>query len=170
MDNIVVDIRYKGGSNTASGGFKRSTTIGIPRNWAYGNYNAVTRSGTDTIAGLKTRFTVEKISIIASGKHNPGGTVTLDLSAPSDGGLSYQIGSSLGTGPIPIDSRQLGLSSDAILMASVNGWLPTIFKDYAGVLDAAGKGKGTLNIPNIPALIGIKIHSAFVTLSSSAPS
>jgi hypothetical protein len=111
-----------------------------------------------------------RISIVASGKPNPGGTVTLDLSAPADKGLAYQIGSSLGIGPIPIDTRQLGLSPDAILFASLNGWLPTVFKDYAGVLDSLGMGKGTINIPNLPALVGIKIHSAFITLDVSAPS
>ena len=96
--------------------------------------------------------------------------VTLDLSAPADKGLPYQIGSSLGTGPILIDTRKLGLSADAILTASVSGWMPSVFIDYAGILDAAGKGKGTINIPSIPALVGIKLHSAFVTIDSSAPS
>jgi hypothetical protein len=169
VDNIVVDIRYKSGSNTATGGFKY-TSSAIPRNWAYGNYNATTRSGTDTTAGLKTRFTVDTITITASGKPSPGGAVTLNLAAPGDGGLPYQIGSSLGTGPIPIDTRQLGLSADAILVASVGGYLPTVFKDYAGTLDAAGKGKGTINIPNFPALVGVKLHSAFVTIDSKSPS
>ena len=168
-DNIVVDIRYKGGSNQGSGGFK-FTSNAIPRNWAYGNYNATQQSGSDTIAGLKTRFTVDRISITASGKASPGAMVTLNLLAPGDGGLPYQIGSSLGTGPIPIDTRQLGLSLDALLDVTVNGYLPMIFKNYAGILDAAGKGKGTIDIPNLPALVGVKFHSAFVTIDTTAPS
>jgi len=169
--NLVIEIRYTGGSSSSlpkraespPGGYRVCTK-------GTGAFNSTVATYVWTTSLPKTRFTIEVISIIASGKPNPGGTVTLDLSAPSDGGLSYQIGSSLGTGPILIDSRKLGLSPDAILMASVNGWLPTVFKDYAGVLDAAGKGKGTLNIPNIPILVGIKIHSAFVTINASSPS
>ena len=169
--NLVIEIRYTGGSSASlpkraespPGGYRVCTK-------GTGAYNSTTATYVWTTSLPKTRFTIETISIIASGKPNPGGMVTLDLSAPSDGGLPYQIGSSLGTGPIPIDTRQLDLSPDAIFMVSVNGFLPTVFKDYAGLLDAAGKGKGTINIPNIPALVGIKLHSAFVTIDASAPS
>jgi len=176
-DNLVIEVRFKGSAITGA------TYLGCfydnkqPNNgqrlykYGPGAYTAATGSGVGTSPnGLRVRLTIDTITITASGKPVPGGTVTLDLSAPADGGLAYQIGSSLGTGPIPIDSRQLGLSPDAILMASVNGWMPTVFKDYTGYLDAAGKGKGTLNIPNIPILVGIKVHSAFVTLDSTAPS
>jgi len=170
-DNLVLDIRYKNGVNSTSnhGGF-RYTKGAIPRNWAYGNYNAVTRTGTDTTAGLKTRFTVDLVSIIASGKPSPGGTVDLDLNAPGNGGLPYLIGSSLGKGPIPIDTRKLHLSLDAILDASVNGYLPMIFQKYSGYLDASGKGQGRIIIPNIPLLIGVNFYNAFVTLKAGAPS
>jgi len=113
---------------------------------------------------------VSVVSIFASGKPNPGGTVTLNLSAPADGGLPYQIGSSLGTGPIPIDTRQLGLSLDALLDVTVNGYLPMVFKNYAGFLDAHGKGTGSIDIPNLPALVGVKFFSAFVTIDAKAPS
>ena len=171
-DNLVVDVRYFGGKTTltGSGSQGRFRSAAINRSWAYQNYNATQQSGSDSLAGLKTRFTVDFITISASGKPNPGGTVTLDLSAPADGGLPYQIGSSLGTGPIPIDTRQLGLSLDALLDVTVNGYLPMIFKNYAGILDAAGKGKGTIDIPNLPALVGVKFHSAFVTIDTTAPS
>jgi hypothetical protein len=169
--NLVIEIRYTGGSSASlpkraespSGGY-RAYTRGT------GAYNATTATSVLSSSLPKTRFTIEVISIVASGQPTPGGSVTLDLSAPGDGGLTYQIGSSLGTGPISIDSRQLGLSMDQILVVSVSGALPTVFKDYAGILDTAGKGKATLNFPNIPALVGTRIHSAFVTLSSSAPS
>jgi len=169
--NLVIEIRYTGGSSASlpkraenpPGGY-RAYTRGT------GAYNATTATSVLTSSLPKTRFTIETISITASGKPSPGGSVDLHLSAPNDGGKTYQIGSSLGTGPIPIDSRTLGLSADALLVASVSGWLPTVFKNYAGVLDAAGSGKGTIDIPNIPVLVGLKIHSAFVTLDTSAPS
>jgi len=169
--NLVIEIRYTGGSSASlpkraenpPGGY-RAYTRGT------GAYTATTATSVLTSSLPKTRFTIETISITASGKPSPGGMVTLHLSSAGDAGLTYQIGSSLGTGPILIDSRKLGLSADAILVVSVGGYLPSVFKDYAGVLDAAGKGTGTINIPNIPVLVGLKIHSAFVTLDTSAPS
>ena len=110
------------------------------------------------------------ITITGSGSGQPGTTITLFLSAPSDGGLPYVVGSSLGSGPIPIDTRLLNLGLDALLDASVNGYLPTVFQDYAGTLDASGKATAKLNIPNLPGIKGIRIHSAFLTLKQGAPS
>ena len=57
-----------------------------------------------------------------------------------------------------------------LLMLSVNGILPMVFEAYAGTLDAGGKARAKIHIPSIPALKGVRIHSAFVTLLSSAPS
>jgi hypothetical protein len=172
VDNVVLDIRYKSGSNSGTGslGGCKYTSGAIPRNWAYGNYNATTRSGTDNTAGLKTRFTVDRITITPSGKPSPGNTVTFLLSAPADSGLPYQLGTSLGTGPIPIDTRLLNLSPDNVLVASTSGLLTAIFQDYAGVLDKSGGAQAKLNLPKIPQLVGIRLHSAFVTINASAPS
>jgi len=169
-DNLVIDIRYTGGKNTGSHGGFRYTKGAIPRNWAYGNFNAVTQSGSDTSAGLKTRFTVEPISITASGTPKPGGTVLLDLVAPGDGTLTYQVGSSFGTGPIGIDCRQLALSFDALLIITVNGQLPTVFMNFGGNLSTAGKAQASVAIPSIPALVGISFYSAFTTIKVGEPS
>jgi len=171
-DNIVVDIRYQNGSVTggANMGACRVVRGAIPRNWAMSNYNATTRSGTDTTGGLKTRFTVDFTTITPGGKPAPGGTVTYHLVAHGDGGLPYQVGTSLGTGPIPIDTRQLHLSPDALLIASVGGMLPTIFANHSGVLDKNGQGQARLNLPPIPALVGIRLNTAFVTIKIGAPS
>ncbi|MBN2492715.1 MAG: hypothetical protein JXQ29_17845 [Planctomycetes bacterium] len=173
VDNVVLDIRYIAGTNSTSSGTAggcRYTRGAIPRNWAYGNYNATVRSGTDLNAGLKTRFTVDRISLSASGKPAPGSTVTFLLSAPGDAGLPYQLGTSLGMGPIPIDTRTLNLSLDDVLVASVGGKLPAIFQDYGGTLDASGAAQGKLNLPAIPVLVGIRLHTAFLTLKAPAPS
>lgn len=171
-DNLVVDIRYQNGTVTGNTlmGACRVIRGAIPRNWAMSNYNATTRSGTDTTGGLKTRFTVDYTTIIPSGKPAPGGTVTYDLVAHGDSGLPYQVGTSLGTGPIPIDTRQLQLSPDALLIASIGGNLPTIFAKYSGVLDKNGRGQAKLNLPPIPALVGIRLHAAFITIKIGAPS
>ena len=105
-----------------------------------------------------------------SGAPRPGSAVTLTLTATDDVGLSHLMGSSLGTGPISIGKHKIGLSPDDLLVVSVNGYWPWVFSGYQGVIDSKGQAKASINIPNITALIGQQIHTAFVTLSPSAPS
>jgi hypothetical protein len=109
-------------------------------------------------------------SLVASGTPKPGGTISFTLAAGGSPNLVYQLGSSLGTGPIPIDTRSLGLSPDNLLVVSVSGALPSIFSGYVGTLDGQGGGQAKINIPAIGALVGLRIHSAFLTLSATAPS
>ncbi|MBN2491244.1 MAG: hypothetical protein JXQ29_10400, partial [Planctomycetes bacterium] len=113
---------------------------------------------------------VASASLTGSGAGTPGTAIDFVLSAPADGALPYQMGSSLGNGPIPIDTRRLELSLDALLTLSVTGVLPAVFQNYAGVLDAQGAAKAALAIPNQPALKGVRIYTAFVTLLAAAPS
>ena len=103
-----------------------------------------------------------------SGTIRPGGTVTLNLTSTDDIGLPYQVGSSLGTGPISIDTRQLNLSPDDLLTVSVAGLWPTIFSGYRGLIDNQGQAKAGINIPNDRVLIGFRLHTAFVTLDPQA--
>jgi hypothetical protein len=109
------------------------------------------------------------VRIVLSGSPNPGGTVTLDLIAPADGGLTYQVGSSFGKGPIPIGTRQLELDFDPLLVISVTGAAPGLFVNYAGVLDSQGKAQAKIVLPNIAALKNLRIYNAFVTVKPSAP-
>jgi hypothetical protein len=113
---------------------------------------------------------VASATLAGSGTPSPGGTIKFALSASADTNLPYQMGSSLGNGPIPIDTRQLELSADALLVLSAGGLLPTVFKDYVGKLDASGAGNASIDIPNYPILKGVRIYSAFLTLLASAPS
>jgi hypothetical protein len=53
---------------------------------------------------------------------------------------------------------------------SVGALLPTVFKSYAGTLDAKGDATASLDIPNFPVLKGVKIYTAFVTVLGTAPS
>jgi len=108
--------------------------------------------------------------LAASGLPVPGGVVALSLSSFADAGLPYQLGSSFGNGPIPIDNRRLELSPDPLLILSVAGAAPGVFQNYAGVLDSQGRAAAKLAIPNIPVLKGLRIYTAFVTLKASAPS
>ena len=45
-----------------------------------------------------------------------------------------------------------------------------MFTNYVGTLDTQGQANAALNIPAIGALVGLTIHSAFVTLEAQAPS
>jgi len=116
---------------------------------------------------------VAKIGLVllqAAGAPRPGSRMTFTLTASTDHGLPYQLGSSLGTGPIPIDQRSLGLSPDGLLWASISGLWPWIFSGYQGVIDSKGRASAAVDIPIAPALVGVRIHSAFMTLSPAAPS
>ena len=109
--------------------------------------------------------------LTGSGTGKIGTTVNLFLDAGvGDAGLPYQLGSSFGSGPIPIDTRLLGLSVDDLLVISVNGWVPAIFQNFSGVLDASGKATAAINIPNFAALDQLRIYTAFVTIKVGAPS
>ena len=108
--------------------------------------------------------------LLANGTARPGGSVSLALTAPGDEGKPFQVGSSLGTGPIPVDTRQIDLSPDNLLAVSVTGLWPGIFSGYRGIIGTNGQAKAAINIPNFPVLIGLRLHTAFVTLSPSAPS
>lgn len=117
-----------------------------------------------------TIYYVDTATLTGSGTGNPGTSIDFTLTAVTDAGLPYQVGSALGNGPIPIDTRNLGLSADDLLVLSVGGLLPSVFQDYVGLLDKNGGAKAKLNIPNIPALKGTRIYTAFLTLKASAPS
>ena len=164
------DIHLKGNSPCLDGG----TTTYVAGSWISYNPNYKVADDFEGHARPATLVDIGAdevvITITGSGSGQPGTTITLFLSAPSDGGLPYVVGSSLGSGPIPIDTRLLNLGLDALLDASVNGYLPTVFQNFAGTLDASGKATAMINIPNLPGLKGIRIYSAFLTIKQGAPS
>ena len=109
-------------------------------------------------------------SLQIQGMPLPGGRVDFTLNAPDDAGRPYQMGSSLGTGPIAIDTRRLNLDPDSMLLVSVSNFFPWIFQGYSGIIDAKGKAAASIHIPGNTALIGTRIHTAFVTLDPHAQS
>jgi len=104
--------------------------------------------------------------IIGTGTPTPGSRMTFHLDSPQDAGMRYQVLSSLGTGPIPINNRLLNLSPDGLFFASV---LNLISPHYTGVLDANGRGTGMLDIPPLAVLKGLTVHTAFVTIDPKLP-
>ncbi|MBN2489827.1 MAG: SBBP repeat-containing protein [Planctomycetes bacterium] len=114
----------------------------------------------------KVKFT----DLMLSGTPQIGGTVILTLTASDSPGLCYQIGSSFGTGPMRVDTRQIDLSPDPLLVGSVNEFWPSVFSGYRGLIDATGRATAAIHIPKIPAFVGMRIHTSFVTIHSAAPS
>jgi len=112
---------------------------------------------------------VGTVFLTGSGAPRPGGKVVLTLRAFEDPSRAYQLGSSFGTGPIPIGPRRLCLDPDPLLILSTSDLLPSTFVDFRGVLDGQGHATAAIQIPNIPALIGVRIHTAYVTLDLQAP-
>ena len=52
---------------------------------------------------------------------------------------------------------------------TANNYLPTIFSGYRGVIGMKGRATAAIHIPADNRLIGLRIHTAFVTVSPSAP-
>jgi hypothetical protein len=140
---------------------KKWGTVNIPMMYVYSKENATNHPHLDVT--LPTHLG-------ARGNINPGGTLTLDLTASNDPGRAYQVGSSLSAGPIPIDTREINLGVDALLQVSLGGLLPAVFVNYTGFLDAQGTARAALAIPPSSGLVGLPIHTAFVTLDATAPS
>ena len=157
------------GGTAASDRYTTNSALNYFRVYGPGSYSSLRARGMDTNP-LKIRLTINVVTTTGVGLPRPGGTMNLVLTSEHDAGLPYQVGTSLGTGPIQIDTRQIDLSLDAILGASLFNLLPTFFANYSGRLDAQGGGIAKIHILNDPVLIGVRLHSAFVTLSPSAPS
>ncbi|MBN2491585.1 MAG: hypothetical protein JXQ29_12115 [Planctomycetes bacterium] len=167
VDNLVVEVKYLGGT----GGFDcyRCGTIERAYTTGAGAFASATATSSGGLAALKMQFKYDDIQLTLSGSPKPGGKVTLDLFAAADAGLPYQLGSSLGLGPIVLGSRQIDLSLDDLLVLSVGNLLPAVFVNYSGVLDASGKAQAAIQIPNLPVLVGVRMHTAFVTVDPLAP-
>jgi len=113
---------------------------------------------------------VRAVAVIDGDNPRPGSDVDLVLTTEGDGSVPYQTASSFGTGPLVIDTRRLGLSADGLFALSLSGLRPTLFDDFAGTMSATGRARATIHLPNLPALAGLTIHSAFVTLDARSPS
>lgn len=107
--------------------------------------------------------------LVGAGTPTPGSTYSFSLLSANEPTLPYTMGSSLGTGPILLGNRKLGLSIDALLTTSVGGTLPMIFRKYSGTLDTSGRASAALAIPKIAALKGLKIYTAYLTLDTARP-
>ena len=92
-----------------------------------------------------------------------GLATALFLSSPADPSRLYYCGFSTGNTPgtTLFNGQFVPLNNDWLVQFSMN---PNngIFINNWGALDAAGFASVVLNVPNVPALSGITIYSAFV--------
>lgn len=105
----------------------------------------------------------------ASGLPRPGHVMSFVLLAAGDVGRRYQIGSSLSSGPTQVDTVTLGLKPDALFALSLSGELPGVFRRFSGTIDGNGQATAAIGIPQLAALVGTTIHTAFVTVDFVSP-
>lgn len=165
-NSLVVEVRYRGGSGGDT--FRRTSVLPRAYQFGVGSFGFAQARYLDT-GGLKMRFTVKDIALTGSGAGAPGTAYTFALVSGADAGRSYQAGTSLGPGPIPLGPRRLHLSPDSLLVASTSNTLPGVFANYAGVLDGSGRGQAKIHLPKIAALKGHTLYTAFVVLDLKAP-
>jgi hypothetical protein len=168
-DSLTIEVRYRSGTTLGGTGACYYAKNIHSRIWARGTGAYTASGGSKDTSGLYIRITTADANITLSGSPSPGGTVGLNLNTPSAARKPYQAASSLGLGPIFLGSRQLNLSLDSFLDITVNNRLPTVFQNFAGLLDSAGSAKASIVIPNLPVLKGLRIHSAYVILDPAAP-
>lgn len=102
------------------------------------------------------------------GNPTPRPGVALQFNLRGQPSFGYQAASSLGRTGIPIGSgRMIPLDADPLFFLSVSGAVPTLFANYSYVLDPGGNGFVKVVLPNIPALVGITIFTAFITFDST---
>jgi hypothetical protein len=52
----------------------------------------------------------------------------------------------------------------------VGGYWPGVFSGYVGAIGGSGSARAQILVPRVQALIGARVHSAFLTLDPGAPS
>lgn len=106
------------------------------------------------ILGQRTLFVADAARV--------GSPLTATVSVPTAGGLPFRLLTSqrfAGMQGVTVGGWRSALGSSAMLRASVSG------PNLAGVLDAAGEGSVTVDLPSNPALIGSHVYSQAVIVS-----
>jgi hypothetical protein len=168
-DNICAELRYQSGSANVT----IYTDPSINRAYTHTNYSATPYSEPNWFVpipgealGGKNAYAVDSNNVlIASNQVQVGGSASIGLFGAQPA-AAYQIAASLGQTPLPLTpSCTLYLTPDALFSASAGGSLPGIFSNYAGIVTASGTAGARLNMPAIPALVGICVFHAAATVS-----
>jgi len=145
----------------------------VPPATGEGNQTAVYEQfgGLPDLEGLTIRFAKGALPIVYRSLPRIGRTFEITLGDwPASSGLWYVAACSFGSGPTflpPPVSRPIHLDLfEPLATLSLSG---PPFRDFIGVLDGFGQTRApALDLPNLVALVGTRIHLAFVTWSPSA--
>jgi WD40 repeat protein len=106
-----------------------------------------------------------------SANPKPGEKVALGVTSNGAAGEIYAFASALSANagiPLP-GGFTFPLDPDGLFFATAANLLPTLFQNYRGQLGVSGTANLTIQVPNIPALIGLSIHTAGLTINLAAP-
>lgn len=107
-------------------------------------------------------------SILSTATPKIGSTYPLLLQAPREAGQGYLTALTLsGIAPgIAVGRRFIPAVPDTLFFLTVGNVLPTVFVNFAGTLDSTGAATAKVVIPNLPALVGLKVDALFVTFGT----
>jgi len=169
--NLVVEVRYRGGSGGARCYRNTDGTNGVKRAIATGAgaYSAATASTVDT-AAPKLRFLFANATRVKPGAARVGQIMNLTWSAPDFAGKAYLGAAAFDAGPgiqLPgDDTRVVPLNLDPLFVTSLSN--PAIFRGFTGTLSASGEASGQVVIPSIPALAGVGFYLGLVVVDPTA--
>jgi len=125
-----------------------------------------------TYNGVNDGFVAKLVheTLSASGSTSPGKRIDLTLDTGYPAAMSYQFGTSLGSGPLWIDTRRVAISNDDLLRISIAGFWPDTFAGYSGVTDAHGRATTSIHVPKAVLLIGTRFYTAGFVLDPTSVS
>jgi len=112
--------------------------------------------------------------VVCNGSGKPGTAVTVRFSSrrPGDAGKAYQLAAAFGyaSGLRMPNGEYLDLGFDQLFFLTAQNMLPTVFRKFAGVLDAGGNAMATVAIPaSMPPNLGIPIFVSGLVIDPGVP-
>jgi len=108
-----------------------------------------------------------KDSLTRSGTPSAGATITFHMQDASEAGGAYIARCALSRAPgLPLPGvGTVPLTPDALCYLA--GQAPSIFRNFAGVLDSSGAGSYSILIPPLPGLRGFVFYTTFLTVKKT---
>jgi len=112
--------------------------------------------------------------VVCNGTGKPGSTVQVSVASrkAADAGKAYRLVASFGyTNGIKFaNGEYLDLNLDILFFLTANNLLPTVFQNFAGVLDSCGEASAAVQIPGgLPPGLGIPIYVSGIVIDPFAP-
>ncbi len=162
--NVVIEIRYRGGSS----GFSLIQHGGTTRAYVNSGSDPYTATfATSFGGGPKVRLNKILTGIVSTPfTVATGGTLPIDIVCDLISGGKYQVVNAFGQGTLPLGANlHLNLANDPLLWTSL--FLgPPLFNNYAGPVSQRQPIRASLNVPDISALAGIDIYTAGLTYNN----